>query len=174
MHTRRQQAIGCGCSFLAFAALAALAASLVGPFGPAIIAAAVLVVVVAVAKYQLHRRRLLAEFRARYAPSGKDVLIVYSDSPHWGKYIEASWLTRWGDRAVVFNRSRPWKSEQIEARLWFAIAGSAEHTPVAIVVRPSGAPQIVRFWRAFRERKHGDDAALRAAEERLDAILSGR
>jgi hypothetical protein len=43
---------------------------------------------------------------------------------------------------------------------------------VAIVVPARGRTRIVRFWRAFRERKHGDDASLRAAEAQLDRILS--
>jgi hypothetical protein len=174
MHTRRQQAIGCGCSLVGAAALIGFAAMLVGPYGFVLVVLLAILLLSGMAKYYYHRRRLVAEFRGRYGPEGKDLLIVYSDSPHWGEYIETNWLPRWGDRAVVFNRSRPWKGGQLEARLWFAIAGSAEHTPVAIVVPSRGRPRIVRFWRAFRERKHGDDTSLRAAELELDHILSER
>ena len=172
MHTRRQQAIGCGCSLAGLAVLIGFTVMLAGPYGLVVLGIVAVVVLSAIAKYHLHRWRLAAEFRRKYGPDGKDVLFVYSDSPHWGEYIEANWLPRWGDRAVVLNRSRPWKGDQLEARLWFAFAGSAEHTPVAIVVPRRGRTRVVRFWRAFRERKHGDAASLHAAEAQLDRILS--
>jgi hypothetical protein len=172
MHTRRQQWIGCGCSLVGLAVLIGFAAMLVGPYGFVVVGIVALLAFSALAAYHLHRWRVAAEFRRIYGSQGKDVLIVYSDSPHWGAYIDANWLPRWGERAVMFNRSRPWRGEQIEARLWHAFAGNAEHTPVAIVVPRLGRPRVVRFWHAFRERKHGDDATLRAAEERLDQILS--
>ena len=171
MHTRRQQWIGCGCCLLGAAALVGLFAMVGGPFAPFVVGAAVLVVLVSAAAYQLHRWKTVAEFRATYGVAGKDVLIVYSNSPHWGEYIESHWVARWGERAVMFNRSRPWSAEQIEARLWRAWAGGAEHTPVAIVVPASGRTRVVRFWRAFRDRKHGDVAKLRAAEEELARML---
>lgn len=174
MHTRRQQFAGCGCSLLALAALVGVAAWIVGPLGPAIVGVTVLVVAAAFATYHIRRRRIASRFRAVHAAAGKDVLIVYSDSPHWGAYIEANWLPRWGERAVLFNRSRPWKGDQIEAHLWLAFAGSAEHTPVAIVVPAHGQPRVVRFWKAFRQRKHGDDSALRSAEEQLERLLNER
>ena len=174
MRTRRQLWTGCGCSLLALAALIGLVASVVGPFALVIIGVAALIALATFATHQLRRRRVVARFRHTYAASGKDVLIVYSDSPHWGAYIDTNWLPRWGARAVMFNRSRPWHGEQVEAHLWRAFAGSAEHTPVAIVVPMRRRPRVVRFWRAFRQRKHGDESALRAAEEQLDQMLSER
>ena len=81
------------------------------------------------------------------------------------------WLPRWGDRAIAFDRSRPWREDQVEARLWRALAGPVEHTPVVIVVPAHGKVQIVRFWLAFRDYKHGKDRRLREAEARLAVIL---
>ena len=118
-------------------------------------------------KWWAARRRAIADFRAAHSRSGKNMLIVYSDSAVWKEHIEAQWLPRWNDRAVVFNRSRPWKEEQIEARLWRALAGLAEHTPVVILVPRRGRTRVVRFWKAFREHKFGRPRKLREAEEEL-------
>jgi hypothetical protein len=164
--------MGIGCCLLVAAGVIGFAATLVGPFGPVIVTAAILVVAAAIVRHQLHRLLAAREFRATYGEEGKDVLIVYTDSPHWGAYIEANWLPRWGERAVVLNRSLPWSPEQVDARLWRAVAGNAEHTPVVIVVSANGRARIVRFWRAFRDYQHGFESALISAENELELILS--
>ena len=169
--TRRQQWLGCGGCIVAFVGLGMLLVATARTLG--LFVFAILVVLVpAIALYVLsERRRAVASFRAAHRDSGKDVVIVYTDSPHWKAYIETRWLPRWGHRAIVLDRSRPWRHDQPEARLWRAIAGSAEHTPVVIVVPPHGKVQIVRFWLAFRDFKHGKDRKLRDAEARLGRIL---
>src|SRR5688572_3590774 len=68
-------------------------------------------------------------FRKRHLGTGRDILVVYSDSPHWGRYIEQHWLQRWADRAVTLNRSAPGWDAKPEATLWRRFAGDREHTP---------------------------------------------
>ena len=102
---------------------------------------------------------------------GKHLLVVYTDSPHWAPVIEREWLPRWTDEAVFFNRSRPWKAGQIEARLWRSARGQ-EHTPLAIIVPPSGKVAAVRLFRAFRDHKHGKSSALRNAERAIQEGLA--
>lgn len=135
------------------------------------IAAVVLLCVGLVATWRT--RRAVRAFRAAHG-ADRDLLLVYTDSPHWAPYIAEQWLPRWGSRSVVLDRSRPWTAEQPEVQLWRALAGRQEHTPVAIVVPPRGMPKIVRFFKAFRDFKHGHPEALRAAEGRLDALLTRR
>ena len=130
------------------------------------------IVLTAAAIARFTRVRVARRFRVAFGPT-KDLLIVYTDSPHWAAYIEQNWLSRWGDRAVVLNRSRPWKADQPEAKLWRATTGWREHTPVAIVIPRDGRILVVRFFQAFRDHKHGHPKALRDAEERLVAALAG-
>lgn len=169
--TRLRQWLGCGGCIAVLAALFALLVQAAGALGPMLFVVVVAALAAVVWRYVLARQRAIAAFRAAHRATGKDVLVVYTDSPHWKEYIETRWLPRWGDRAIAFDRSKPWREDQVEARLWRSVAGTAEHTPVVIVVPPQGKVQIVRFWLAFRDFKHGKDKRLREAEARLAKIL---
>jgi hypothetical protein len=168
---RARQWLGCGGCVVLLAGLFALLVSTAQALGP-LLFALVLAAVAAIAwRFVFARQRAVAAFRAANRTTGKDVLVVYTDSPHWKEHIETHWLSRWGDRAIAFDRSKPWREDSVEARLWRAVAGTTEHTPVVIVVPQHGRVQIVRFWLAFRDHKHGKDTRLRDAEARLAAIL---
>lgn len=117
------------------------------------------------------RRAAIREFRRVYGATRRDLLIVSTDSPHCAPHIETRWLPRWQERAVVLNRSRPWRHEQPEARLWSVLGGSLEHTPLAVVVPAHGRVRVIRFWRAFRDYTHGKPARLLAAEQALSSAL---
>ena len=171
MPTRWRQWLGCGGCVVVLAGLFAFLVSIARALGPLLFALVLAAIGAIWWRIVQAKERAIAAFRAANRTTGKDVLVVYTDSPHWKEYIEANWLPRWGDRAIAFDRSKPWREDQVEARLWRAVAGTAEHTPVVIVVPPRGKVQIVRFWLAFRDHKHGKDARLRDAEARLAAIL---
>ena len=113
-------------------------------------------------------------FRRLWGRQGKDLLIVYSDSPHWQVYVEEHWLPKWGDRAVVLNWSqrKQWKKRQPEVALFHAVAGRTEFNPLGVVVPQRGQrARVVRFWLAFRDFKHGKDRLLRNAEAELVRYL---
>jgi hypothetical protein len=101
-------------------------------------------IVIAAASYATHvlrQWRAVRRFRAVWKPRGKDVLLVYSNSPHWLGYVEDTWLPRWGHRAVVLNWSdRPlWKRDRWpEVALFRMFAGDREFNPLAIVVPSEG------------------------------------
>jgi hypothetical protein len=134
----------------------------------------VLVVAVMVLYDRWQRISLRRRFTARWGPAGKDLLLVYSDSPHWKHYIETTWLPPLHERAIVLNWSQrstwpaAWPLEAAIVRRW---AGRREFNPLALVIPPRGPVTMVRFWRAFREYKHGKDRALRQAEQRLADAL---
>jgi hypothetical protein len=119
--------------------------------------------------------RALHRFRATWRRTGRDLLLVYSNSPNWQQYVEETWLPRWGHRAVVLNwseRSQWRRPVPAEVALFRAFAGATEFNPLGIVVPPTGRRvHIVRFWKAFREYKHGKDRLLREAEAELDRCL---
>ena len=120
------------------------------------------------------RRRLQREFHARWGSSGKRLLLVYSNSPHWQTYIETHWLSRIGSIAVVLNwseRARWAEQHPFEAEVFRRWAGDREFNPLAIVIPERGPVQVIRFWQAFRDYKHGNDRSLRAAEAELAAAV---
>ena len=112
-----------------------------------------------------------------WLPRGKSVLFVHSDSPVWQDYLAEHVLNQLDGRAVVLNWSerQRWRAEHpVEAYLFTAFAGDREFNPIAIFVPADGwrHVQVVRFWRAFRDYKHGKDAALGRAEQQLEKILA--
>ena len=131
---------------------------------------------------------------------GKRGILVYSNSPNWQRYIEQHWLPALGDTLIVLNWSEraTWSREHpFEERVFRRFAGDREFNPLAIVFKPRprfarlvawlrGArdrdivamlapnPQdteVVRFFQAFRDFKHGKDELLRNNERRMfDAL----
>jgi len=59
----------------------------------------------------------------------------------------------------------------VEAAIFRRWAGDQEFNPIAIVLPVRGPVKVVRFWRAFRDFKHGKSDGLRAAERELSEIL---
>jgi hypothetical protein len=175
--TRIDNAFRSFVSFLGCGALIALGALLTMALGPGwsmalivgLIAGGILT---AIAVSRIRTRRALNAFRRAFGPLGKDLLLVTSDSPHWKDHIERHWLPRWGRRAVVINwseRSR-WDGTRPEIALFRRLKEGLEYNPLAIVVAPEDYA-IVRFWRPFRDFKHGKPARLDAAEARLALLL---
>lgn len=159
---------------LAFIVLAAIGALLLwtGPWILAVLAVAPLAVGVAFARHRWLAARARRAFLATWAPVGKRILLVYSNSPHWQNYIEDRWLPRLRDRVVILNWSerRQWATHQpVEAAIFRGYAGLREFNPLAIVFPQGGETQVIRFWRAFRDFKHGKADALSAAERALFA-----
>ena len=111
------------------------------------------------------------EFRTTYGKRGKDLLIVLTDSPHWTPHIVNEWLPRWGARAVILNRSHQWNQESPEGKLWNAVKGSRDHTPLAVVVPRRGSIRVIRFFKAFTHVQQGENPALRKQEEILARAL---
>ena len=113
-------------------------------------------------------------FWRAHAANGRQIFFVYSESPNWQSYIEANILPSIRDRAVVLNWSdrRHWPSRSPwEARFFRRFAGDHEFNPIALVFGPCGRVRPVRFYRAFRDFKHGNESALRRAEAELFALL---
>ena len=106
--------------------------------------------------------------------TGRRVLLVYSRSPVWQAYIEANWLPRLENRAIVLdwsNRST-WKFMRPFAatvfRLW---SPGHDFNPSAYLIPTLRPVKHIGFHEAFRDWKHGNTAALEAAEERLFSFL---
>lgn len=119
--------------------------------------------------------RLRRTFERKWRPVGKQGLLVYSNGPHWQDYIERRWLPHLADRMVVLNWSErhQWPTvAPVEAKVHRHWAGDREFNPVAIVFRDGARPDVVRFWRAFRDHRHGKPQALRDAERQLATLMN--
>ncbi len=104
--------------------------------------------------------------------SDKDLLVVYTDSPHGQPHIDQTWVPRWGDRMILFNRSRPWNRSQPEIRLWrMRTRGGRQNTPAAIVLNGKDPGHAIELRNAFRDFKHGKPARIHAAEQDIEKSL---
>ena len=103
---------------------------------------------------------------------GRDILLVYSDSPIWHDYIEQHFLPALRERAVVLNWSQRKRWRISVARLAFRhFGGSRQFNPLAVVFCPLRRTKIFRFWQPFREWKHGRPAALRQMEGEFFSLI---
>jgi len=122
-----------------------------------------------------HRRgRLRRQFHARWGAAGKRGVLVYSNSPHWQRYIEGEWLPQLEPHVVVLNWSerRQWPIlHPLEGEIVRRYLGDREFNPAAVIFPAEGEPRVMRFWQPFRDLRHGEDAALRRAESELFALL---
>jgi hypothetical protein len=105
---------------------------------------------------------------------GRDVLLVYSNSPIWQSYVEEMLLPRLSHRAIVLNWSQRRKWTPSLAVLAFRyFGGSREFNPMAIVFRPFRPARSFRFYKPFRDFKHGKTEAVDKIAEQLFALLDG-
>jgi hypothetical protein len=134
---------------------------------PLIVVVALVWVVSAVA---LHLLTLIL-----WIPARRRVLFVHSNSPVWKAHIETEVLPRLPSTAVVLNwseRSR-WPLWSLSVWLFRFYAGSREYNPLAVVVRTWGPPKVFRFWKAFRDFKHGKEDPLRSLEAEFFRSFNG-
>jgi hypothetical protein len=95
-------------------------------------------------------------------PSGKFVLIAYTESELWAPYIENVLLPQIAEHCVVVNRSREnWKrqfpAERGALSFW---GGWRAYNPIAVVLRPWGRVRVFRLYEAFKQRKRRPSPSL--------------
>jgi hypothetical protein len=117
-------------------------------------------VVVVLALWGLYSLSLYLLVWLCWVSRGRDILFVYSDSPHWKEYIETEILPRIKDRAVILNWSerRKWIQKMALAPMLFRhFGGYREFNPIGFRFRPFWIHQTYRFWDPIRKwRKKGD------------------
>ena len=98
---------------------------------------------------------------ALWCSRGRDILLVYSDSPNWREYIEETILPRVTPRAVVLNWSErsQWRSS-LATRVLRSIGGHKNFNPMVILFRPFRRTKVYRLWQPFQDKKHGNPATL--------------
>jgi len=119
--------------------------------------------------------RLLVQ--ALWVARGKRILLIYSRSPVWQAHVEDTWLPQVAEQSIVINwsdgstqgRSHPFAT--CVFRFWAPRHG---FNPMAILFGPGLRTQRVEFYDAFRDWKHGNESALRAAETKLFSFANER
>ena len=104
---------------------------------------------------------------------GKEVLFVYSNSPHSQGYMEANILPGLQDRAVVLNWSERsnWRELSLAPACFHHFGGARDFNPMAIVFRRFRRAKVFRFFQAFRDFKHGNARRLDRTGQELFEYL---
>lgn len=139
-----------------------------------ILAVLFLLIILTVAIHVLRDWIFRKRFRAKWWPQGKFVLFVYSNSPTWQRYIEERILPEIKEFSVVLNWSERQKlkiESPLEFRAFRFWTGEHDFNPAAVIVPPLGGVKIVRFWKAFRDYKHGKPRSLNDAERQLQELV---
>ena len=105
---------------------------------------------------------------------GVNVLLVYSESPNWHDYVETRIIPRLPASAVVLNWShrRKWKFLTLPVIAFRFFGGSREFNPLVVVFQPFRWAKTYRFWKAFKDFKHGKSGVLDTLESELFEHLS--
>ena len=105
---------------------------------------------------------------------GKRVLLVYSRSPTWEKYVEENWIPHIGDHAMVLNwsdRAKWYRWGSLPVWIFRFWAPLRNFNPMVIVFPWFSPAKEIGFFYAFRDWKHGNSEKLQEAENRLfDAL----
>jgi hypothetical protein len=109
---------------------------------------------------------------AWWCTRGRNILFVYSDSPIWHDYMEQHVLPYLGKRAVVLNWSqrRGWRIS-LSRMAVHHFGGSREFNPLAVVFRPFRRTRTFRFFRPFRDYKHGNPETLHKMENDFFGLI---
>ena len=123
--------------------------------------------------YIPHRIALYLLVWTLWVSKGKDILFVYSDSPIWREYMLTHILPLVNDRAVILNWSErsQWSQWSFRTHVFHSFRGYRESNPLVIVFRPFHRAIKFRFWRAFKDWKHGNPEALEKLREELAATI---
>ena len=105
-----------------------------------------------------------------WLPRGKSVLVVTSDSPVWAQYMADRVVSALGQEAIVLNwseRSRWPKLPSVQVMAFRYFGRGREFNPLVVVFRPLRLARTFRFWKPFREYKHGSSEGVEALTERV-------
>jgi hypothetical protein len=144
------------------AALLVLVLPLIGPLA-----------LISVTAYLFHRASLYLLVWTVWLPKGKDILIVYSDSPIWHEYMTTEVLPLVQTRAVVLNWSerKKWNRFSLSAQVFHYLGGASEFNPLVILFRPFCKAKTFRFWVPFGDWKRGYREPVERLRQELLSVL---
>lgn len=106
-----------------------------------------------------------------WLPKGKDILVIYSNSPHWQEFFETALIPMLSDRSHILNWSqrKQWSALSLKTLVFNGFSGSYEFNPQVILFKPGQWPKRFRFYKAFRDLKHRNQASVRRVIDQLKA-----
>ena len=119
-------------------------------------------------------RSLTIRWKLRRAwPTGQWILLSYTQSAVWAPYLENEVIPRLGDACIAIDRTQPdWKERfPVEARAIDHWGGNRSYNPLAILIPRWGMVKTVRFFEAFRAKKHGKYGPLATEVARLSSLV---
>lgn len=108
-----------------------------------------------------------------WLPRGKDVLLVYSESPIWHDYMVDDVLPLVQERAMVLNwtERNQWGEWSLSVFAFRFFGGNYAFNPMVVLFRPLCRARTFRFWPAFKEWKHGDREPVEKLRRELSLLL---
>lgn len=99
----------------------------------------------------------------------KNIIFVYSNSPHWKTYIEENYFPLINGRAEILNWSEraAWNENYWPVKAVKHWGGNRDFNPLAIVYKNFFQVKVIRFYSAFNDCKFGKTELLREAEEKF-------
>jgi hypothetical protein len=133
-------------------------------------------VLIVLAFYVPYRTTMYLLVWALWVSKGKDVLFVYSDSPIWQEYMLTQILPLVRERAVIMNWSErsKWPRWSFRVHVFRSFRGYREFNPLVIVFRPWHRARKFRFWRAFKDWKHGNQQPVSKLRKELAATIQSQ
>ena len=128
---------------------------------------------ITIALYLPYRIALYLLVWALWLPRGKDILLVYSDSPIWREYVLSKILPLVQERAVVLNWSErsKWSRWSFPVHLFRAFGGYREFNPLVVLFCPFRRARSFRFWLPFKDWKRGYREPVERLRQELSAVL---
>jgi len=126
--------------------------------------------VVGIVLYVLNKLTVYLLVWVLWLPRGKDVLLVYSDSPIWQEYMTTQILPLVRDRAIVLNWSHrnKWPRWSFAVHVFRSIGGRQNFNPMVALFRPFRGAAVFRFFAAFKDWKRGQTESV---EQQRHALM---
>jgi hypothetical protein len=125
---------------------------------------ALMLALICIAGKSLYLRTLVI---TRWKKKGINVLLIYSDSPHWKERIENEIIPQIKDQAVILNTSisQAWgDQEKFADKIYSFFGGRKDMKPMAIVFHGFSNFKDFRFYQAYQKFKKGNDRELLKVE----------
>ena len=128
---------------------------------------------VALILYLTHRIVLYILVWLIWLSKGKDLLVVYSDSPIWHDYMVNEILPLVEKRAIVLNWSEreSWSRLSFRAHVFRQFGSRREFNPLVVLFRPLRRAKVFRFWLPFKDWKRGYREPVEKLREELLSAL---
>src|SRR5688572_23386345 len=133
------------------------------------------ILLLAIPFYVIYAACLRVAIWSTWNSRGRDILFVYSDSPHWRDYIQEHILPRIQERGIILNWSqrKTWRLS-LRTLAFYHFGGGREFNPMAVLFRPFCRTRVFRFWQPFQDLKHGHPEKLQLLQADFFDLLDAR